>query len=71
MASRYRCHFCGSEYGKHTAHCAVNNTFGEEQYFRGYAAGTAALPALNSSHPMFLRGWCNGLRDINQPRRRS
>lgn len=65
MANRFRCYFCG-ELGSHAAQCVVHDRASADQYLNGFAAGIARLPALTSSHPMFLKGWCRGLRSLQK-----
>ncbi len=65
MARRIRCYFC-DQLVQHTADCVTINSQSAREYKAGFSSGTARLPSLNSTHPMFLKGWCCALRKLHQ-----
>lgn len=61
-----KCYFCLYSKG-HTPFCVRMNSTNEMWYMMGFRAGINKRLMLNTSHPAFFNGWCNGLRSISKP----
>jgi hypothetical protein len=66
---RVKCYFC-DQMNEHSQICIANDKVSRKHYIEGFRSGLQPDPAIRSSHPMFLKGWCRGLRLVNNPNTR-